>query len=121
MTPVPADLHDWTAKLDEISLRWSMRHMFAHWALRRVPNEDYIILMTNDGRAVKRLHKLSRGKLPPILGRGEMRYALMDAADARGICVHIATYEKWIAGKAADWYKEYVELKAGARFYNMAG
>jgi hypothetical protein len=40
MTPVPADLQDWTVKLDEISLRWSMRHMFAHWALRRVPNED---------------------------------------------------------------------------------
>jgi hypothetical protein len=109
MTPAPAELPDWTAKLDEISLRWSMRHMFAHWAIRRVPNEDYIILMTNDGREVKRLHKLSKGSIPPMLGLSEVRYALMDAADARGVCEHMVSYENWIAQKAADWYKQFVE------------
>jgi hypothetical protein len=108
ITPAPAELADWIAKLDEISLRWSMRHMFAHWAIRRVPNEDYIILMTNDGREVNRLHKLSQGNLPPTLGLSAMRYALMNAADARGVCEHMVSYESWIAQKAADWYKQYV-------------
>jgi hypothetical protein len=109
MTPAPAQLPDWIAKLDEIGLRWSMRHMFAHWAIRRVPDEDYIILMTNDGREVKRLHKLSKGSIPAVLGFGEIRYALMDAADARGVCEHMVSYENWIAQKAADWYKQFVE------------
>jgi len=109
MTPVPADLQDWTAKLDEISLRWRMRHMFAHWAIRRVPNEDCIILMTNDAREVKKLHERSKGKLPPILGLGEVRYAIMDAADVCGVCVHMQSYETWIAQKTADWYKQYAE------------
>lgn len=108
IAPAPVELPDWSAKLDEINLRWGLRHMFAHWAIRRVPNEDYIILMTNNWSEVNRLHKLSNGSIPPLSGVGEMRYALMDAADARGMCEHMVSYEKWIAQKAADWYKQYV-------------
>jgi hypothetical protein len=108
IVPKPSELPDWNGKLDEIALRWSMRHMFAHWALRRVPREDYIILMTNDGREVKRLHKLSHGRHPPMLAVGQLTYALMNAADARGVCEHMVLYEKWIAQKTADWFQQYV-------------
>jgi hypothetical protein len=108
IVPAPSELPDWNGKLDEIDLRWSMRHMFAHWAMRRVPGEDYIVLMTNDGREIKRLHKLSNGRHPPKLGIGRVTYALMNAADARGVCVHMASYESWIAQKTADWFKHYV-------------
>jgi hypothetical protein len=108
IVPKPNELPDWNGKLDEIGLRWSMRHMFAHWAMRRVPGEDYLILMTNDGREVKRLHKLSNGRHPPVLGLGRVTYALMNAADVRGICEHMVSYEKWIAQKTADWFQQYV-------------
>lgn len=108
IVPKPSELPDWNGKLDEIGLRWSMRHMFAHWAMRRVPGEDYIILMTNDGREVKRLHKLSNGRHPPVLGLGRVTYALMNAADVRGVCEHMVSYEKWIAQKTADWFQQYV-------------
>ena len=108
IVPEPSELLDWNGKLDEIGLRWSMRHPFAHWALRRVPEEDYIILMTNDGREVRRLHKLSNGRHPSVLELGQLTYALMNAADARGICEHMVSYEKWIAQKTADWFQQFV-------------
>lgn len=108
IVPEPTDLPDWKGKLDEIRMRWSMRHMFAHWAMRRVPGEDYIILMMNDGREIERLHTLSNGRHPPMLGLGQLTYAIMNAADARGVCEHLVSYEKWIAQKTADWFQQYV-------------
>jgi len=35
-------------------------------------------------------------------------FAIMDAADLRGLVQHMMDYEKWLAFSANDWFKKYI-------------
>ncbi|OCG23586.1 hypothetical protein A9G22_05945 [Gilliamella sp. App2-1] len=54
-------------KLEEIKFRRNHRNIFAHFAAKRIPNQDAIF------------------------------YAIYDIADIRGLVKHVLSYENWLA------------------------
>jgi hypothetical protein len=102
MDPSVEDVPDALGKLDEIEFRRPFRNLFAHWAAKRIPNEDAIVFFTkNEADA---LQTSGTG-----LEVGNVSTGVMDLADLRGLCIHIEAYERWIAVKTSDWYFRYVE------------
>lgn len=77
-------------KLKEIQLRKDYRNIFAHWAAKRIPNEDGIIFFAGDALDYK---KALNKKIEP----GVVAYAIFDVADIRGLIAHMKNYEEWMA------------------------
>jgi hypothetical protein len=95
------DIPDSIGKLVEIERRREVRNLIGHWASRRIPNEDAIVLMTkNEGDA-----KQISGE---FVGGGRVKTAVMDLPDLRGLLEHMVPFETWLAAKTSEWRKRYV-------------
>ena len=92
------DVADSLGKLDEIELRRGFRNLLAHWAARRIPGEDAIVLFSMDGFDGRQLF----GTDKPL--EDVAQHAILNLADVRGLIVHMATYEQWIATKVSEWH-----------------
>jgi hypothetical protein len=79
--------------------------LLAHWAAKRIPGEDAIVLMSKDGRDEKQISGEDQSRDDYV------RTAIFDLADLRGLVQHIVDYEVWLATKTVEWHKRYVELK----------
>lgn len=99
MNPTVEDIRDSLAKLDEIELRRSFRNLFAHWAARRIPNEDAIVLFSMDGFDQKQIFGVDN----PL--EDVAQTVIVDLADIRGLIVHMSDYERWIASKTSEWHR----------------
>ena len=67
--------------LSIIERRREIRNLLGHWAARRIPNEDAIVLLTKDeGDAIQ-----IRGE---PLADGYVKSAILDLADLRGLIVN---------------------------------
>jgi hypothetical protein len=88
--------------LSIIERRREIRNLLGHWAARRIPNEDAIVLLTKDeGDAIR-----IRGE---PLADGYVKSAILDLADLRGLIVNeLMIFEPWLAHKIADWRKRYI-------------
>ncbi len=91
---------DVIAKLKEIKYRRDYRNIFAHWAAKKIPNEDGIIFFTGDALDYK---KVLNKKIDPQT----VAYTIFDVADIRGLVDHIHDYEEWIAHFYAEIYERY--------------
>ncbi|OCG16296.1 hypothetical protein A9G24_04675 [Gilliamella sp. App6-5] len=77
-------------KLEEIKFRRNHRNIFAHFAAKRIPNQDAIVFMTNDPIDMKKIFK-------QISPSDAIFYAIYDIADIRGLVKHVLSYENWLA------------------------
>lgn len=98
------DIASALARLDEIELRRSFRNLLGHWAARRIPGEDAILLVTKDARDERQISSQDG------LGGDDVTTAIMDLADLRGLLEHMGDYDHWIAEKTAEWFSRYVGL-----------
>jgi hypothetical protein len=85
-----------------IERRREFRNLLGHWAARRIPNEDAIVLLTkNENDAMQ-----TGGA---FLGSGHVKSAIMDLADLRGILINeLIPFELWLANKAGEWRARYI-------------
>jgi len=105
LDPSIEDIDKNLKKLDEIEYRRSVRNLLAHWAAKRIPGEDAIVLMSKDGLDEKQISGEDQSRDDYV------RTAIFDLADLRGLVQHIVDYEVWLATKTVEWHKRYVELK----------
>ena len=101
MDPAVEDVPDALAKLDEIERRRGFRNLLAHWAARRIPGQDAIVLFSMDGYDER---QISGADVP---FRDNARTAIIDLADIRGLLIHMADYDRWMGHKVAEWYARY--------------
>lgn len=87
-------------KLKEIKFRRDYRNIFAHWAAKKIPNEDGIIFFASDDSDYK---KIFGGKIEADMAA----YAIFDVADIRGLVTHLSSYEEWIAHFSAEVYEQH--------------
>jgi hypothetical protein len=84
-----------------IERRREIRNLLGHWAARRIPDEDAIVLMTkNEADA------LQTGGA--YLATGVVKSATLDLADLRRLIDQIASIELWLAQKTSEWRKRYI-------------
>lgn len=76
--------------LEEIKLRRPNRNIFAHWCARRIPGEDGFVFMTCDPSEYRKMFSEK-------ITTGDILYSIQDAADLRGLTLHIGKYDEWIA------------------------
>lgn len=101
MDPAIEDIQQSHEKLDELELRRKIRNLLAHWAAKRIPGEDAIILFSKSGHDEKQIS----GRY--TLGVSVTRTAFMDLADIRGMIEHLGPYEVWLAQKTSEWHHRY--------------
>ncbi|MFK3878274.1 hypothetical protein [Pantoea agglomerans] len=87
-------------KLKEIKFRRDYRNIFAHWAAKRIPNEDGMIFFASDDSDYK---KIFGEKIEADMAA----YAIFDVADIRGLVTHLSSYEEWIAHFSAEVHEKY--------------
>jgi hypothetical protein len=76
--------------------------MLSHWAARRIPNEDAIVLLTKDESDAMQISGA-------YLGNGYVKSAILDLADIRGLVAHeLAPFDLWLAQKISEWRKRYI-------------
>jgi hypothetical protein len=74
--------------------------LLAHWAARRFPNDDAILLLTKhepDAESVGR----------PLNEYGACT-AILLVDDLRDRMMLVGSYENWFGVKIAEWFKRYV-------------
>lgn len=89
-------------KLQEIKYRRDYRNIFAHWAAKRIPNEDGMIFFASDAQDYKK-------KFGGEINADIAAYVIFDVADIRGLVVHLSDYEEWIAHFYAEIYEQHSE------------
>jgi hypothetical protein len=88
--------------LSIIERRREIRNLFGHWAARRIPNQDAIVLLSKDENDAMRAGGA-------YLSSGHVKSAVLDLADIRGLIVReLNKFEPWLALKTAEWRKRYV-------------
>lgn len=87
-------------KLKEIKLRRNYRNIFAHWAAKKIPNEDGMIFFASDDSDYKK-------KFGRKINADIAAYAIFDVADIRGLVTHLSSYEEWIAHFSAEVYEQH--------------
>ena len=98
MNPALENVPESLAKLDEIERRRGYRNLLAHWAARKIPEEDAIALFSMDGFDQRQVSGVDK----PLEDIAQT--AIVDLADIRGLIVHMVAYEEWMATKASEWY-----------------
>lgn len=101
------DVDETLSYLDEIEYRRSFRNLLAHWAAKRVPGHDALIMLSQDDKDHERI--FDHGKLSV----GHCAYCIVVLADLRGLIQHMAEYERWLADKTAEWCQQYLERTLG--------
>jgi hypothetical protein len=82
--------------------RCEIRNLFGHWAARRIPNQDAVVLLSKDENDAMRTGGA-------YLSSGHVKSCVLDLADIRGLIVHeLNKFEPWLALKIAEWRKRYV-------------
>lgn len=76
--------------LTEIKFRRNIRNIFAHFACKRIPNQDAFVFMTNTPKDIKKVFGHTQIPDDYIL------YAIFDIADVRGLIGHVLKYENWL-------------------------
>jgi hypothetical protein len=94
------NIQDSLARLDEIELRRSWRNMISHWAARRIPDEDALLMLTKDDSDGRRA-------MGSNTGVGEVQYAIIMLPDLRGLVSHLLDYDRWLGLKTSEWYARY--------------
>ena len=107
MDPAIENIADSLAKLDEIELRRGFRNIFAHWAARRIPQEDAMALFSMDGFDERQISGIDR----PL--EDVARTVIFDLADIRGLIGHLVPYEQWLAAKASEWHSRLLPDRSG--------
>jgi len=91
---------DTLGKLSEIEDRRGFRNLLAHWPAKRIPQEDALVLLSQDSADAKRM-----------LGRentaAHCSHAVVALPDLRGLVLHMDEYEIWLARKTAQWFARY--------------
>lgn len=101
MDPAVEDIADTTKILWIIERRREIRNLLGHWAARRIPGEDAIVLVSKDENDAKRTGGY-------YLALGNVKQAVLDLADLRRVFEQIAPIELWLAKKVSDWHARYV-------------
>lgn len=92
------ELNDTLGKLDEIEFRRPFRNLLAHWAAKRIPGHDAIVLLsmdTNDALAALGNNAITKD---------HCSYSILMLPDLRGLLNHIAKYDEWLAKKTSEWH-----------------
>lgn len=96
------DIPDTIRILTIIERRREIRNLLGHWAARRIPNEDAIVLLTKDESDAARVGGA-------YLASGHVKSAVLDLADIRGLIdLQLVPIELWLAQKISEWRKRYV-------------
>ena len=76
------------------------RHNLAHWAARRVPHADALLLMTKNTREARR--RTGTG-----LSRYEMQYAVVPIPELRANIPILQNNADWLAVRASRWWHRF--------------
>lgn len=96
----PLDRDEVLRNLAEIERLRDIRHLLAHWAARRFPDDDAVILFTKNGREIKKLrHSISHDTLST---------AILMMADLRRLLSLVAHLGEWLATKTSEWHRQYI-------------
>lgn len=88
--------------LEIIERRREIRNLLGHWAARRIPDKDAIVLLTKDENDAMQIGGA-------YLGNGHVKSAILDLADIRWLIANeLGPYELWLARKISEWRKRYV-------------
>jgi hypothetical protein len=80
----------------------SLRNLLGHWAARRIPNEDAIVLLSKDENDAMQVGGA-------YLANGHVKSAILDLADIRGLIdTQLMPIELWLAEKISEWRKRYI-------------
>jgi hypothetical protein len=102
MDPALEDIPEALRILHIIERRREIRNLLGHWAARRIPNEDSIVLLSKDERDA-----MQTGGA--FLANGQVKSAIMDLADLRGIIINeLIPFDLWLAKKTSEWRARYV-------------
>jgi hypothetical protein len=92
------ELIDVLGKLDEIEFRRPFRNLLAHWAGRRLPGHDAIVLLSMDSRDA--LSVVGEN----AISKDHCIYSIMLLPDLRGLLKHVSAYDEWLGRKASEWH-----------------
>lgn len=85
-----------------IERRREIRNLLGHWAARRIPNEDAIVLLTKDESDAMQISGA-------YLSNGYVKSAILDLADIRLLIAHeLAPFDLWLGQTISEWRKRYV-------------
>lgn len=102
MDAATEDIDETIRILSIIERRREIRNLFGHWAARRIPNQDAIVLLSKDENDAMRTGGAH-------LSSGHVKSCVLDLADIRGLIVHeLNKFEPWLALKISEWRKRYV-------------
>lgn len=106
LLPEGTDLRDGLMKAARtFQMHHLIRHHFAHWAMRRIPNYDAFFMMTYNAQEGERRN----GKRTEAY---EITYGVLPLASARAEIDNLENNGKWLAGEAARVHTEFDRLKA---------
>jgi hypothetical protein len=96
------DIPDTIWKLTVIERRREIRNLLGHWAARRIPNQDSLLLVTKDESDAMRTGGA-------YLANGHVKRVVTDLAPLRMIAAdELVPLELWLAQKTSQWHKRYV-------------
>lgn len=102
MDPTLEDIDDAIWKLTVIERRREIRNLLAHWAARRIPSQDSIVLMTKDEADAMRTGGA-------YLANGHVKRVVTDLGPLRTVMAdELIPYEVWLAGKTSEWRQRYI-------------
>lgn len=85
---------------DNIDVGRPLRHLLAHWAARKIPNEDAIVLLTK--------YEPDAEQIGIQLNPYGAATAILHMQDIRERIEVIGSYENWLGVKTSEWFKRYV-------------
>ncbi|MGZ8160354.1 MAG: hypothetical protein ACXWT4_16305 [Methylobacter sp.] len=92
------ELNDTLEKLDEIEFRRPFRNLLAHWAAKRIPGHDAIVLLSMDTKDA--LTVVGNNAIT----KDHCFFSILMLPDLRGLLNHISMYEVWLAKKTSEWH-----------------
>lgn len=102
MDPTLENVEDSLQRLDELQELRAYRNLFAHWAVRRVPDADALVFLTKSERDARQT--TGQG-----LALGELATCHIYASDLQTLHEKLRPQDIWIARKLTDWYERYLE------------
>ena len=96
------DIPDTIRILAIIERRREIRNLLSHWAARRIPNEDAIVLLSKDENDATQVGGA-------YLATGHVKSAILDLADIRTLIDNqLVPIEQWLGKKVFDWRGRYI-------------
>jgi hypothetical protein len=90
--------------MDIISGIANRRHHLAHWAARRFPQADAVIIMTMNAKEGGRHSGIDKGQ-------DEFIYGLMSLIELKNLLAPLLAASDFLSPMAAEWTKRFVEEK----------